>query len=439
MEEFKGVQKGEVTIFLCLVFLVLISLVGALMESVSVRLTRNERRINLEMALESVFAEYDQLLLDEYEIFALNGTYGTGKYEQDLLLSRLDFYGAENTENQIHAVEFLSDNGGNAFYRQAVQYMRNKYGLREEIDEDKSDWASNAEQAEDYLEEFEETQKEIESLPAEDNPIVAIEDVKKQGLVNVVLPKDKEVSNLSLQTERLPSARELQKGNCSSGKDGDLLSDAMFREYILEQFYSYASGKETRSLTYEIEYLLGGKAKDAKNLENVLQKLLCLRMVPNYTCLMSDTVRKTEANLLATSLCALIQTPGLAVVAEQAILLAWAYGESVAELQILMDGGLVSTVKTKNLWILSLEDLPLIGSKRYTKEDGEESGMDYQEYLRVLLMLYSREKLCMRALDLMECDLGFPVDSCITRLQIASTFTLRRNLSYKFQTQYAYR
>lgn len=445
--EFKNSQKGEVSIFLCLLFLILISLVGALMESVSVHLTRNERRMNLEMAIESVFAEYDSGLLDEYDIFALDGTYGTGEYEEKRLLDRMDFYGATDTENDIFAMEFLTDNGGASFYREAVQYMRNQYGLPENASENESDWASGEEEAENYMQEVDETQNEIESklaeteesLPAENNPIAAVEDVKKQGLVKTVLPQNREVSNLSIQTENLPSVRVLREGNYSQEEEGDVLSDVMFREYLLEHFYSYGEEEDIRTVSYEMEYLLCGKEKDAKNLEKVLQRILLLRVVPNYACLLTDTGRKTEANALAASLCSVLSVAGLTPIVEQAILLAWAYGESVAELQILMDGGQIASIKTKESWILSLAELPLIGSERHTKEDGVEQGMSYEEYLRILLLLSSREELCMRALDLIECHTGLLADACVTRVQIASTCLLRRQLTYEFRTQYGYR
>lgn len=445
--EFKKNQRGEVSIFLCLIFMIMLSLVGALLESVSVWLTKNRQRIDLELALESAFGEYHQDLLENYELFSLDGTYGMGEYKEDLFLERLDYYGADSTENDIYAVEFLSDNQGTPFYRSAVQYIRNQYGIKENASESEGNWEEIARESETYQQEVETNEQEMEdmlaeteeSLPTENNPIPVVEEVKKQGLLKIVLPEDMTVSNLQLPGDELASVRSLKKGSYPQTEEGDLIADAMFREYLLEQFQSYESGEQARSMSYQLEYLLCGKEKDAKNLEKVLQKILLLRAVPNYACLLTDTTRKNEANLLATTLCSALQVAGLAPVVEQAILLAWAYGESVAELQILMDGGEIASVKTKDRWILSLAELPLIGSKHYTKEDGEKAGMDYKEYLRVLLLLTSRETLCMRALDLIERDTGIRADSCITRIQIKSVCSLRRGLRYEFCTQYAYR
>jgi len=444
---FKEKKKGEVTIFLSLVFLVLISLVGALMESISIRLSKNENRMNLEMAMESVFAEYDKELLNNYEIFALDGTYGVGEYEEKLLLERMKFYGAAGTENSICAVEFLSDNKGEPFYRQAVRYMRNKYGLPEHIDEEGSAWIEKEKEATFHQDEekavqetlMDKLEEEGVMLPSEDNPITAVEDVKRKGLVKVVLPEDKTVSNLCVRTDELATGRELRKGNYLENSDENLISDTLFREYLLQQFYNYFEEQTARSLAYEIEYILCGRETDAKNLEKVLQRILLLRLVPNYTCLLADPERKGEVSALASNLCLLLQSPGVTLVVEQAIFFAWAYGESVAELQILMDGGKVSAIKKKEEWILPLQKLSNIANIRYKKEKGVENGMDYKQYLRIFLLLTKRDQLCMRAIDLMECDSKTKADSFITRMQVTGTCSLRRHLTYEFYAQYAYR
>ena len=72
-----GAKKGEVTAYLSLIFILFISFVGGIMESASVQMAKNYRRADMNRAMESVFAEYQKELLDEYEIFALEATYET--------------------------------------------------------------------------------------------------------------------------------------------------------------------------------------------------------------------------------------------------------------------------------------------------------------------------------------------------------------------------
>lgn len=66
----KKMVKGEITVFLSLVFLLLLTLVGALLESASIQLAKNERRADAGRAVESAFAEYQKDLLERYGIFA---------------------------------------------------------------------------------------------------------------------------------------------------------------------------------------------------------------------------------------------------------------------------------------------------------------------------------------------------------------------------------
>ena len=54
----KKMVKGEITVFLSLVFLLLLTLVGALLESASIQLAKNEKRADAGRAVESAFAEY---------------------------------------------------------------------------------------------------------------------------------------------------------------------------------------------------------------------------------------------------------------------------------------------------------------------------------------------------------------------------------------------
>ena len=79
-----GAKKGEVTAYLSLIFILFISFVGGIMESASVQMAKNYRRADMNRAMESVFAEYQKELLDEYEIFALEATYETGRMAKEI-------------------------------------------------------------------------------------------------------------------------------------------------------------------------------------------------------------------------------------------------------------------------------------------------------------------------------------------------------------------
>ena len=58
-------KKGEVTAFLSLIIVLLVTFIGGIMESASVQMAKNYRRADMNRAMESVFAEYQQELLEE--------------------------------------------------------------------------------------------------------------------------------------------------------------------------------------------------------------------------------------------------------------------------------------------------------------------------------------------------------------------------------------
>ena len=103
------------TAYLSLVFILLVSFTGSMIESASIQNAKNYGRADMNRAMESVFAEYQKELLEDYDIFALEGSYETGHYSEDLLKGRLAYYGAGSLEHKVRAIEFLTDQGGRAF------------------------------------------------------------------------------------------------------------------------------------------------------------------------------------------------------------------------------------------------------------------------------------------------------------------------------------
>ena len=78
----------------------------------------------------------------------------------------------------------------------------------------------------------------------------------------------------------------------------------------------------------------------------------------------------------------------------QAILAAgWAYVESLSDVRCLLSGGEVPLVKDRASWRTQLGNLGI----RDTCTGS--AGLNYEEYLRILFAMSSKEKTVMRALD----------------------------------------
>ena len=123
-----GYVRGEVTVYLTLTFILLVSLVLALTESASIQMANNYRRADMNRAVECVFAEYQKELLEHYDVFAIEAGYESGTYREQNLLDRLSYYGAD-MENDIKRIQLLADKNGELFMDQAGKYMKHKYGI----------------------------------------------------------------------------------------------------------------------------------------------------------------------------------------------------------------------------------------------------------------------------------------------------------------------
>ncbi len=260
------------------------------------------------------------------------------------------------------------------------------------------------------------------------------------GLGGLVLA-DKEVSNCSISYTDLAS---LHKSTLTK-KDGDFLDDAktllLINEYIMNRFPSATDSinaktanaktandkkdnEETKlqwcELNYVIEYILCGKKSDKDNLNEVLLKLVAIREGMNFTYLMFDGDKKREAFTLATSLVGASGNAAVVKVAQYAILAVWALGESICDLQKMLDKEAVPFIKTADKWQLSLTNLLAMnfsvdaddGNKNsnkgvneggnYTTDKESLTDMYYEDYLRVLLMAQDATDKRFYMMDAME-------------------------------------
>lgn len=452
--DLKKKVKGELTAFLSLVFLLLLSLVGSVLESASIQVMKNERRADASRAMESIFAEYQRELFDEYGILAIEGSYESGEFSESGILNRLSYYGAENLDMEISQVRYLTDLSGKGFFEQAVELEKENTGMAliEDLMGDIAFWEKFDNKWEVYEKEDKETSEELNQmlqenemqLPDENNPIQVISDLKSMGIQSVVLPEDFTLSDKQIDLSSMPSGRTLREGNWTlEEEDGD--GSLFFNLYFMDHFAHALESEEEKPLSYELEYLLEGKESDKENLCGALQKICKFRFGVDYLYLLSDSEKQAEARAFAGTLCTLLTIPGITEIAAQAVLLAWAYGEAVMDVRTLMNGGKVTLVKDKSTWKLSLEGLLHLTDHTEDVSGGDEKGLSYKDYLRIMLFFKNKTTLSMRGLDLIEGNLRtkfgkefFRVDNCILGLKIKTVCALRRGVTYDFVTKYEY-
>ena len=453
-------KKAEITAFLSLVFILMVSFVLGILEVSVIHTTKNLNRLAADRAVFSVFGEYHRQLLEDYHVFAIEGSYGTGEYSEESLIGRMQYYGTAGMEQEITGIQYLTDLNGQAFREQVLQFMEEKYGLS--LIRDFTGLTSRWEEQAIQGEEMEETEGNIldqvnglmesAQLPGEESgadpedntgtdsadpgtdvilpdsaemedmteggPFTCIEQIEKSGILSVVMPKDMELSGLAVELDAQPSGRSLNAGRGTfpvrQGTNG-LEERLMFNEYVLKNFSSAVpdegnsgsteeSGKTgRRSLAYEAEYILEGKSSDKENLESFLMKLFLVRMALNYVYLMGDSAKQAEVTTLAVAVTTVLLIPEAAEVLKQLILLAWAAGESVVDIRALLSGNRTALTKSSDTWQLPLSSLLTLGSGT-EQTDGSDvpGGITYKDYLRMFLFLKDPDDVNMRVLDRIE-------------------------------------
>lgn len=423
--------KGEITVFLSLVFVLLLSFIGGMIQSASIHITKSEKRADTKLALESVFAEYHSDMQKEYGIFAkLDG-------DETKFSRRLWFYGAKNMKHEIQKIQFLTDGSGAAFYEQAIRSLGGEVADTKEVPI--MSWEEQEQNVNQQLDDIlTETQQ---SFPTENNPIEVVKNLKKSNLLSIVLSNPETVSNRYVVLEELPSHRSLAKGTgftTGASKSG-VVQKALFATYLEMHFPNYTENKKENSLFYEAEYLLEGHESDQENLEAVFQKISVIRTGINYAYLLTDHTKQAEAETMAIALCSLLLIPEASELVKQAILFAWAYGEGIYDLRTLAEGKKVPIMKTQETWQLSLENLMKLGTEEEVQTSIEDAeGISYGDYVKTFLLAEKTESLCMRALDLIELKLGVRVDGCVTAAQIRSTCEMQLGIQDTFLTEYKY-
>lgn len=446
-------RRGEITVFLSLILTLVLSFVGAVIESGRIQALRMKLELVADMGMDSVLAEYQKELLEEFDLFFVDGAYGKGTFDLEQVRSHLQNYLYYNITPQKETVslhtEFLplslgdielynfaqaTDDYGAVLKRQAVDYTEDRLSLGlldqllPEIEAGKQN-LKKTEELEKKKKQTEEKRKEIE-IPEEikeelgekhKNPIEAVSAVRSKGILSCVLKNPQSLSKKQVDLSGILSRRQLVKGTGCQYRPAreDTVSEVLFGEYILEKMSFATKIKGKAPLSYQIEYILAGRETDAENLEAVAKQLLLLREGVNFIYLLSDTVKYNEAKALAAVIAGFTGLEPLIEVTAAAILFAWAYGESIVDVRKLLSGGKVPLLKSKQTWQLSMKQLLDLSKNLDAKGRDSSAGWSYEQYLRILLAAENKNQKVMRTMDMIEAyvrvnsdDKHFCLDSC---------------------------
>ena len=488
------VKRGSITVFLALVLSLVTALVCTGIESVRMAAARTQILNGADIGLYSLFGQFDREMLKDYDLFLLDGSCGEGSLDLASVYDNFSSYMKpvlkQNSQKLsvvqggFSAYRLLTDERGEPFYNQVVQYMKETLGsqgvsLLLDKMKDRKEKTEQAEQAgqqaengdiiENYDAEMEENNRKNEEALAEAeknpeggeledednvtappqkvvNPISIIRRIRKMGILELVIPGNKGVYDGQVQAGTLLSRREKQKGMPMyepEKTDTSYTSQILFQQYLMEKLGNYSAPGQG-GLKYQTEYILSGKTGDIENLKSVARRLLLIREGVNMVHLVSDGTKRAQAAGLASAIASAFLIPPATGVIEAALLLCWAFGESILDVRELFDGGKVPLVKSASDWQLSLENLPELLNGLDSVRRGSEDGMSYEDYLQVLLLGVSREEKITRAMDMIELCVrekgrkNFRMDSCIVAAEISVDVKANKRKVFNVTRAYGY-
>lgn len=436
-EEFDMKRKGSITIFAALVFMLIASFLFALLEASRVQMLGVYADMTSELALESVFAEYQPELWERYHLLGLDGAYGGTQFSEDYVMSVLASRIRLNLDNEgdgsrmlglklnsVMPVEYqlFTDGEGQVFLHSVTEYMKKRFpqeavqelyekyiGGQAVLERDGvGDSITNAKLAvEDNICRMgaQEVQNEVEQtdtqIEVRENPLEVALAWKQRGVLGMVVEDTQSVSTAALQNIETLEQRDVQVGTDATLPEQNWYDRILTTEYMEQYFSDYMCPKEGRALSYETEYVICGEDSDSANLEGVAKRILLAREAANIVHIMQDAGKRMQATEIATALAGVTANPAIIRIVEIGVIGAWAYAESVLDVRALLHGDAVALIKSRHEWCSELQNLSEVLSGGFRSINCED-GWKYGDYLRAFLFVMRDKNVAYRMMDMME-------------------------------------
>lgn len=480
-------EKGQITVFLSLLLIVLIGFSFVVVEGVSSYSASALGEDAVKNAGENILANYDRELFNKYHIFFLdprekNYILSDGKADMDQYFSGNSFFNVFcNSLKMTEEVTAVEEDGLYLKHeiREWMKYRQEekvKDTLKQLINNVKKNNADRKEYQNEAEEETvsQEVQKERTTWKEIKE---ALQLLTKTGILFYVSDHPEQLSRKSIPEENLPSRAKkreqeehkveefLFSGLGLKGIKSMLSVDFSINTnstlwtkenyivpYIEECFLDYSEeGREEKEekndvqeqvLAYEKEYLIKGQPSDLDNLKRVANDILLLRFINNYIFTGRDAEIQSQVNLMASALTGVVGIPQTAKAVQMMLRAALSYGESLLELHTLFEGGEISLTKDRGNWNLELKTMVKQLKEKKTVKKGKHN-ISYKDYLKVLLFMKGNSTiLCYRMMDIMQentaCkEAGFLMENCLFSYKWEGSLSFG-SVKMKFEKQVSY-
>ena len=459
-------NRGYVTIFVTLLISVVLVVVTAVIYANKQSYARTKAATSLSSANSSELANYNRMIFDRYHILLVDKNasgQGEGAFEQsieDSLEYDLgDGFSVDSVElsqtagiTDYNCYEFKRQIQENFLYDvvdSSVDMIIDKTEgcddpmTDEEMQQIDSGIATEQQEIEAELETKEEAESESaesedadesvsesdEVVNTSDEASMTIKDPRDTlksytdaGLWVYLLPDNFELSSNVADKTTLPSYGYSSTLLKSVKTDFDDLDQMMMDSTLADGWYTsliteaegimYASRYfncltdqkyDDTFFNLELEYLIGGNDTDGGNFRSAVDELLMLRFVMNFAYIVTDSEKLAICESTAAVICLLM--PAMQPIVKYLIAGCWAYIESVVDVYMLVNNHKVKFFKGGETWRSSFESLENLDS--FADDNDGEEGLDYKEYLMILLALHG-DSIYYRMLDIMQLNVNVP-------------------------------
>lgn len=491
-EEMK--KEGQITIYLSLSFAIILSLFVSIYDTARMSCAKVCAKCLADSALTSAFGEFNKELFEEYDLYYVDLSYLSNSPSPDNIARHIENFmkeeadlSSQNTLFRISDVtgfnaetaelcryRLATDNSGDSFKRQAIDYMKSLalgdvenrvLGYSSILDIYQIDIDQSSENLTNFTEESEVAEWAQTTLGYDSQRAIS-------GMV-FDLSDETELTDHVIDISDTTLIRKLNAGNY--GESTEFFSPAdeiLFNEYIMFKFSHRTDLIKDHYMHMEAEYVVNGMPTDLSNEYNTLLKILFIRLAANDITINSDKDLKDKAKVIGEIISKLTDIPEEA--ATQGVIYFWSIAEGLVDVTDIARDVRVPLIKQGDEIQLDVSNF-LERQQKLTDSssgsgtslsireklndlsghwyvEGEEQyqkyghGLDYEEYLRILLYLSNPFIKQYRVMDMIELNLRhsqtgnefFRMDVCTDMIEVNITtessygyrFTMRRKYSY---------
>lgn len=455
--------RGSITVTLALIIGILISFFFTIFGGIQMHAVMARTNLIATMGMDSIMAEYHRELLNQYDLFYIDSSYGneTGSIDQVAVhlrsmmdknvtlpssywyLSNYDFMGLSVAAIVPTTYHIASDYGGDSIKEQAISYTKDRIGIgiaetilgELEIFQEYELGTRNIQQEQKELA----TEASVELPPEYEIEII--------DMITLLSAELGTVSQAEIVIANTVRYRTLQTGfyeedqiPLEEGGVESMTEEVIFGEYLLDHCSYYGNELDKSHLKYQIEYLIAGNSSDESNLNAVLLGLIAIREVSNYIYLLKDAQKSNLVGTVALGIALLLKMPDLEKPIKYLLLGVWATYESVLDVKALVKGEKVPFLKTDDTWRSGFSD-----GMEFSENSVIESGQSYEDYLRMLLLLTNADTKLYRFMDIIETDIRattdiatFQLDHCMDTVTMEITFASQVGYGRSWTKEYSY-